>query len=49
VINDIRLATVEEITAMKIDVIQRGGPKKDFWDLHELFNHLPVEAMLRPT
>ncbi len=46
VINNIRLATIEEITAMKIDVVQRGGRKKDFWDLHELFNHFPVDVML---
>lgn len=31
-----RLATIEEIIAMKIDIIQRKGRKKDFWDLHEL-------------
>jgi len=30
VIDDIRLASVEEIIAMKLDVIQRGGRKKDF-------------------
>ncbi len=35
-IDGIRLATVEEIIAMKIDVISRGGRKKDFWDIHEL-------------
>ena len=35
-IDGIRLATVEEIIAMKIDVISRVGRKKDFWDIHEL-------------
>jgi hypothetical protein len=32
----VRMASVAEIAAMKVDVVQRGGRKKDFWDLHEL-------------
>jgi hypothetical protein len=28
-----RLATVEEIIAMKIDIVQRKARKKDFWDI----------------
>jgi hypothetical protein len=32
----IRLATVEDIAAMKLDTISRGGRKKDFWDLSEI-------------
>lgn len=43
----IRMATIEEIIAMKLDVIQRGGRKKDFWDLHELFNSYSVNQMLQ--
>ena len=39
VIDNIKLASIDEIIAMKIDVIQRGGRKKDFWDLHELFEN----------
>lgn len=35
----IRLASVEDIIAMKIDIISRGGRKKDFWDLHHLCNN----------
>jgi predicted nucleotidyltransferase component of viral defense system len=42
----IRLATVEEIIAMKIDVIQRGGRKKDFWDMHELLPKYSIGKML---
>ncbi|XCF04798.1 nucleotidyl transferase AbiEii/AbiGii toxin family protein [Tamlana crocina] len=42
----IRMATLEEISAMKLDVIQRGGRKKDFWDLHELFNSYSLKNML---
>jgi len=36
-IEGVRMASVEEIIAMKVDVVLRGGRKKDFWDLHELF------------
>lgn len=42
----IRLATVEEIIPMKIDVISRGGRKKDFWDIHELKDDYSIEEML---
>lgn len=45
-IDDIRLASVEEIIAMKVDVILRGGRKKDFWDIHELRNDYSIEEML---
>ncbi len=43
----IRMATIEEITAMKVDVIQRGGRKKDFWDLHQLLNTHDINTMLQ--
>lgn len=46
VVDDIRMATVEEIIAMKVDVIQRGGRKKDFWDLHELLLRYDIHSML---
>ena len=32
----LRMATQEEIAAMKMEVVSEGGRKKDFWDLHEL-------------
>jgi len=44
--DEIRMATIEEIVAMKVDVIQRGGRKKDFWDLHELFDSISLDRML---
>ena len=31
IIDNIRLASIEEIIAMKLDVISRGGRKKDFF------------------
>lgn len=42
----LRLASLEEITAMKIEVISRGGRKKDFWDIHELMETFSIEDML---
>lgn len=42
----IRMATIPEILAMKLDVIQRIGRKKDFWDLHELLPLFILEDML---
>lgn len=45
-IDGIRLATVEEIIAMKMNVILRGGRKKDFWDIHELKDNYTLEKML---
>jgi len=45
-IEGVRLATIEEIIAMKVDVIQRCGRKKDFWDLHEAFNQYNFNQMI---
>jgi len=42
----IRLASKEEIAAMKIDVIQRGGRKKDFWDIHALLDTFTIKKMI---
>jgi predicted nucleotidyltransferase component of viral defense system len=41
-----RLATVEEIIAMKIDIVQRKARKKDFWDLDELLEKYSIEQMV---
>ncbi len=46
-IGGIRMATIEEIIAMKVDIVQRGGRKKDFWDLHELIDIYPPEKMVQ--
>lgn len=46
IIDGIKMATIEEIIAMKIDVIQRRGRKKDFWDLHELLPKYNIGTML---
>jgi hypothetical protein len=46
-LNGLRLASIEEIIAMKVDVISRGGRKKDFWDIHELLDTYSIERMLQ--
>ncbi len=46
IIDEIRMASIEEIIAMKLDVVQRGGRKKDFWDLHELMSNNSFDKML---
>jgi len=45
-IDGIRLSSVEEIIAMKLDVIAKGGRKKDFWDIHELMEDYTFKQML---
>jgi len=42
----VRMASTEEIAAMKMEVIGTGGRKKDFWDIHELLDYLSLEQML---
>jgi predicted nucleotidyltransferase component of viral defense system len=44
--DEIRMASVDDIVAMKMDVISRTGRKKDFWDLHELLNDYSLRDML---
>src|SRR5690606_32820618 len=41
-----RLATIEEIIAMKIDIVQRKARKKDFWDLDELLDKYSIDKMI---
>jgi predicted nucleotidyltransferase component of viral defense system len=43
---NIRLATIEEIAAMKMEVIGQNGRKKDFWDIHELTDSISLEQMI---
>ena len=45
-IDNIRIASIEDIIAMKLDVIGRNGRKKDFWDLHKLHDKYTIEDML---
>lgn len=41
----IRIASLEDIAAMKLEVISNGGRKKDFWDLHELLGKFTMQEM----
>ena len=45
-LDKIRMASVDDIVAMKMDVVSRGGRKKDFWDLHMLRNYYSEEQMI---
>jgi hypothetical protein len=42
----LKLAAPEDIVAMKLDIVSRGGRKKDFWDLHKLADHFEIPAMI---
>lgn len=46
IIDGLRLASVEEIVAMKMEVISNYGRKKDFWDIHELLDTFSLNDML---
>lgn len=45
-VDHVRLASIWDIIAMKVDVVLRGGRKKDFWDLHELLEQYSVKQMV---
>jgi predicted nucleotidyltransferase component of viral defense system len=42
----IRISQLEEITAMKLEVVGQNGRKKDFWDLHELMDKFTWTEMM---
>lgn len=46
ILENIRMATANEIIAMKLDVILRGGRKKDFWDLHYYLDKMSLDEMI---
>lgn len=45
-VEGIRMAGIDDIIAMKTDVIMRGGRKKDFWDIHELMDAYSLKDIL---
>lgn len=45
ILDGIRMASVDDIVAMKINVVSRGGRKKDFWDLHYLLERYSLAEM----
>jgi hypothetical protein len=44
-IDSIRMIALEDIIAMKFDVIQQNGRKKDFWDIHALLPYFTANEM----
>jgi len=43
---NVRFSSIEEVAAMKFEVIAHGGRKKDFWDIHELLETFTLDEML---
>ena len=37
---------MNEISAMKLEVVGQGGRKKDFWDLHEILESHSLESLI---
>ena len=46
-IEDIRMYSVEDIIAMKVQAVLGRGKKKDFWDITELLKHYTVEDFVQ--
>jgi hypothetical protein len=40
------MASINQIAAMKIEAINTGGRKKDWWDIHELLSKNSLEEIL---
>ena len=45
-IDGLRLASLKDIAAMKLNAIANRGSKKDFWDFAELLNYFSRDEML---
>ena len=45
-VDKLRLSQLEEIAAMKLEVIGNGGRKKDFWDIHALSDSFTIGEMI---
>lgn len=44
--DEIRMYSVADIAAMKIQAILGRAQKKDFWDLHELLHYYPLQQLI---
>ena len=42
----IRMASVDDIVAMKMNAISGGGRKKDFWDIHKLLESYSLKEII---
>ena len=45
--DNLRMASLQEIAAMKMEAIVNSKRKKDFWDIHELLEHFTLEEMIQ--
>jgi predicted nucleotidyltransferase component of viral defense system len=45
--DDIRMFSVEDIIAMKVQAVLGRGKKKDFWDIAELLHHFTVADFVK--
>ena len=45
--NGLRMFSIEDIIAMKVQAILGRGKKKDFWDIAELLNHFTVRDFIK--
>ena len=43
---EVRMASLADLAAMKVNAIANRGGKKDFWDLAELLRHFSVDELL---
>ena len=40
------MAAINDMIAMKMDAVQRGAHKKDFWDIHEIISTYPINELV---
>lgn len=45
-IQEIKISSIEDIAAMKLNSTMNRGSKKDFFDIYELLKHFPLEKIL---
>jgi hypothetical protein len=43
----LRLASLQDIAAMKMQAIVNSKRKKDFWDVHELLEYFPLDTLIQ--
>ncbi len=44
--DEIKMASVEDIAAMKLNSTMNRGAKKDFYDIYELLNHFTLQELI---
>lgn len=47
IIEGVRMFSIEDLIAMKVQAVLGRGKKKDFWDIAELLAHYSVEDVIR--